>query len=144
MIDFLAAVAVAAAQPDPIASYTLVAPTSVADSGLVARTVLPAGASCPDLVVTRRTSKGLVNKTYAMKARRPAATAKVAFDTVRVCSHNIPTNAVRARIDGKKIQVSVEPDPRDRNSVQIQVRVQPVGEAEALTLELSFSFASGI
>ena len=42
MIDFVAAVALAAAQPDPIASYTLVAPTAVADSGLVARTVMPA------------------------------------------------------------------------------------------------------
>ena len=72
MIDLVTAVALAAAQPDPIASYTLVAATSVADSGLVARTVMPAGAACPDLTVVRRTSKGVVKKTYSMKVRTPA------------------------------------------------------------------------
>ncbi len=103
MIDFLASMAVLAAQPDPIASYTLVAPTSVAQSGLVARTVLQAGDSCPDLNVVRRTSKGVVRKTYAMKVRKPAASAKVAFNTVRVCSHNIPTASVRASIAGRRL-----------------------------------------
>ena len=107
MIDFVAAVALAAAQPDPIASYTLVAATSVADSGLVARTVMPAGAACPDLTVVRRTSKGVVKKTYSMKVRKPAATAKRAFNTVRVCSRNMPTKAVRASIDGRRIPSSM-------------------------------------
>lgn len=107
MIDLMATMAVMAAQPDPIASYTLVAPTSVADSRLVARTVLPAGASCPEVIVMRRTSKGIVKKSYSMKARKPAASARIAFNTVRVCSHNIPTNAVRATIAGRRVPSSM-------------------------------------
>lgn len=113
MIDLVAALALASAQPEPIASYTLVAPTSVADSGLVARTVLPAGASCPDLRVVRRASDGVVKKFYRMKVRKPAATARIAFDTVRVCSHNIPTRAIRATISGRRVP-SAMPDSVQR------------------------------
>ena len=107
MIDLVTAVALAAAQrPTLSPPYTLVAATSVADSGLVARTVMPAGAACGSDRRARRTSQGVVKKTYSMKVRvKPAATAKPAFNTVRVCSRSIPLNEGGPGVDRQS------PDP---------------------------------
>ena len=95
-----AAAAATAPAPQVISAYALAAPTTEAASGLVARAVIPAGASCPDLRVTDADGR---TRNVAMSVRPTPAGTSPAFDAITVCSVPIPTTAVRASIAGARI-----------------------------------------
>jgi hypothetical protein len=85
--------------PQVIAAYALAAPASEAASGLVARAVVPAGASCPDLTVTRTTGSRVV----PMAVRPTPARTSPAFDAITVCSAPLPGGSSTASIAGVTI-----------------------------------------
>ena len=91
--------ALASAAPSPIAAYSLAAPTSVAKSGLVARAVLPAGSSCPSLLVDGRA--------LPMQWRKPAPNTGNAFAGVLVCNRVIPDGASTASVGGLDIPAAM-------------------------------------
>ncbi len=82
-----------------ISAYSVAAPTSVARSGLVARAVVPAGSTCPDLVADGRR--------YRTRARLPAASTSPAFAPILVCSRNVPAGATSASIGGLVIPAAM-------------------------------------
>jgi len=84
-------------------AYSLVAPLQASPSGLVARAVLPAGGSCPQLEVTGADP-------VQMDRRTPGATTKGYFDDVVVCSAPIPTGATAASVAGQDIPAAMPTD----------------------------------
>lgn len=105
---FLGTVSVALAPPGGAATsvlvaYALAAPLSESPSGLVARAVVPAGASCPLLDVRVAAPARVERRSLTMYARKAPATTSPAFDSITVCSARIPLNAVSASIAGLTI-----------------------------------------
>lgn len=90
-----------------IYAYSLVAPLSASPSGLVARAVLPADATCPQLDVTGAES-------VAMQEREAAPTTNAVFDDVVVCSAPIPKGASGVSIGGVQIPAAM---PREVQSI---------------------------
>lgn len=86
-----------------IAAYTLVAPTDVAASKLLARAVVPRGLPCPRLRV--KVSGGTRN--LGMAPRLPGATAAPAFSQLQVCDRAIPQGATAASIAGTAIPAAI-------------------------------------
>jgi len=83
----------------PIAAYSIAAPTSVAASGLVARAVVPAGATCPDLVVDGRALR--------TKARLAGPTTGAAFAPIMACERVMPRGASSASFGGLTIPAAM-------------------------------------
>jgi len=83
----------------PIAAYSIAAPTSVAASGLVARAVVPAGATCPDLVVDGRALR--------TKARLAGPTTGAAFAPIMACERVMPRRASSASFGGLTIPAAM-------------------------------------
>ena len=87
----------------PIAAYTLVVPTSVSHSGVIARAVLPSGQGCPRLEVTVRDRAGERQVSRAMRARTTGTTTLHAFDPLTVCEARVPKGAMSASVAGRNI-----------------------------------------
>ena len=100
----------------PLAVYSLVAPTDVSPSGLIARVVLPAGVGCPSLDVTLPAKKGTKKVAKEMQERKAGATTLNAFGTLLVCEARMPSGAVTASIAGRTIPAAM---PREIDSVAI-------------------------
>jgi len=83
-----------------ISAYSLAAPRSVAASGIVARAIVPAGASCPVILAT--TAHGGATSVRMAVRPRPERTDP-AFSPLTVCSANMPVGAVAATIQGRSI-----------------------------------------
>lgn len=99
-----------------LAAYSLVAPTGIASSGLIARAVLPAGVGCPTLDAVTIRPKGPKRVQVPMRERRPGSTTLNAFDTLLVCEAAVPVRARSASIDGRAIPASM---PREVDSLAI-------------------------
>lgn len=95
----LALATAAGATPSPIAAYSLAAPTSVAQSGLVARAVVPAGSACPSLMADGRA--------LPMQWRRAAPNTGAAFVPVLVCNRVIPRGTRSASVGGLAIPAAM-------------------------------------
>ncbi|MFZ4755704.1 MAG: metallophosphoesterase [Miltoncostaeaceae bacterium] len=93
------AVSASAVSSTPIAAYSIAAPHSVAASGLVARAVVPAGATCPDLMVNGRALRTHI------RLALPSTT--VAFAPILVCERVVPTGGTRASIGGLAIPAAM-------------------------------------
>jgi 3',5'-cyclic AMP phosphodiesterase CpdA len=83
----------------PIAAYSIAAPTAVAESGLVARAVVPAGAPCPNLVVDGRA--------FRTKARLAGPTTGAAFAPIMACERVMPVGATSAVFGGATIPAAM-------------------------------------
>ena len=92
------AVAARGVMPGVIAAYSLAAPRSEAPSGLVARAVVPAGAPCPSLSITRVADGS--TRFVRMAVRPTPARTSPAFDAITVCSAPVPVGATTASISG--------------------------------------------
>lgn len=90
-----------------LAAFSLVAPVSVAPSGLIARAVLPAGVGCPRLDAVVSTPRGSKTLRLAMRERRPGATTLNAFGALLVCEVVVPKSARSASIEGKRIPAAM-------------------------------------
>jgi len=99
MMPGMALTGTASSAPSPIAAYSLAAPTSAGKSGLVARAVVPAGSSCPSLVVDGRR--------FAMSWRKPAPNTGNAFASVMVCNRVVPPGALAASVGGLPIPAAM-------------------------------------
>lgn len=99
-----------------LAAFSLVAPVSVAPSGLIARAVLPAGVGCPRLDAVVSTPRGSKSVRVAMTERRAGATTLNAFGAVLVCEAAVPKAARSASIDGKRIPAAM---PKQVDSVAV-------------------------
>jgi hypothetical protein len=86
-----------------IAAYTLVTPLSQSASGLTARAVLPAGATCPKLQVSRGQGVFVTKRLITMTQRVAPATTAPAFEAVTVCEANIPKNSTKAVVGDRTI-----------------------------------------
>ncbi len=78
-----------------VAAYTLVVPTSITNSHLQARAVIPNGVSCPK--VTKTYANGRKSES-AMTVRTPGATTGPAFASLRACEANLPSGLAYARV----------------------------------------------
>ena len=87
-----------------LAAYTLVVPPSVSPTRLQARAVIPHGVPCPKLDVTD--AKGTVTH-VAMTKRVPAATTVSAFASLRACEANLPKDATKASVQGRKVPAAL-------------------------------------
>lgn len=90
-----------------VAAYSLVVPTSVSASGLIARAVLPGGVGCPGLRATVKTRTGTKQVRVAMTERRPGVTTLDAFSTLLVCEARMPQGAKQASIAGRTIPAAI-------------------------------------
>lgn len=99
-----------------LAAYSLVAPVSVAPSGLIARAVLPAGVGCPGLDAVVSTPRGNKSVRVPMKERRPGTTTLNAFGAILVCEAAMPKAARSAAVDGRKIPAAM---PQQVNSLAV-------------------------
>lgn len=86
-----------------VVAYSLVAPTSVSASGIIARAIVPAGTSCPSVSAT---VKGKATS-LPMKQRTPGASTGSAFSAVVVCDSAIPQGATTASILGTSIPAAM-------------------------------------
>lgn len=85
----------------PITAYSIAVATSVARSGILTRAVLPGGAKCPDLRVTRVTKAGTSEvRTIRMTRRSTGPTTVPAFRAVAVCEARMPVGARTASVAG--------------------------------------------
>jgi len=102
-----------AAAPSPsasaevIAAYSLAAPVAQVPSGLVVRAVLPAGATCPDLVAAVPRGEGVRVRVVPMRERPAPATTAPAFDPITVCSADMPVGATGAAVGGRAVPASM-------------------------------------
>lgn len=85
------------------AAYTLVAPSDVSESQLVARAVVDAGSGCPDIVAT--STAGV--RRIAMSPRLPGPNAAPAFSNLLSCSASLPDGLSSARIGGRVIPAAM-------------------------------------
>jgi len=92
---------------NPIAVFSLVAPTTESASGLIARAVFAAGAGCPELSLEISTARGTQRMGKAMQRRSTGATTLNAFGSLLVCEAAIPRHAMTAKIAGRSIPASV-------------------------------------
>jgi hypothetical protein len=83
----------------PIAAYSIAAPHSVAASGLVARAVVPAGATCPNLVVDGRA--------LTTRVRLPGPSTGAAFAPIMACERVMPMGATSASFGGLDIPAAM-------------------------------------
>ena len=86
-----------------IAAYTLVAPTDVAESGVVARAILNAGAECPEVDATGPAGEQRV----PMTVRAPAPTAAPVFADITVCTAVLPVGLSAATVDDRSIPAAM-------------------------------------
>ena len=86
-----------------VVAYSLVAPTSVSPSGIVARAIVPAGTPCPAVQVKVKSQTSSVS----MSVRSPGASTGTAFSTVTVCSAALPARARAASILGTSIPAAM-------------------------------------
>ncbi len=93
--------------PSTLASYTLLAPPSIANSQLVARAVLKPGASCPVLATVKKVGAQTITKNYPMTERTVGPKARPAFTTVKVCSAAIPAGITSASVGGRTIPATL-------------------------------------
>lgn len=92
-----------AASIEPIAAYTLLAPTNASPSQLVARALMPANAPCPMVEAV-----GAAGSTdIQMTERRPGPLAAPAFSTVLACSASLPKGLTSATISGQTIPATL-------------------------------------
>ncbi|MBM3663889.1 MAG: hypothetical protein FJW94_13625 [Actinobacteria bacterium] len=90
-------------QRELVAAYTLVAPTDVAESGVVARAILNAGAECPTVDAVGPSG----DQQVAMTVRAPAPTAAPVFDDITVCTAVLPVGLSEATVDGRNIPAAM-------------------------------------
>ena len=83
-----------------IAAYTLVAPTDVAASGVVARAVIGADGDCPDVIGVDATGPQRIT----MTKRVPAPTAAPVFADVQICTTPLPVGLSEASVDGDALR----------------------------------------
>lgn len=86
-----------------IAAFSLVAPSSVAQSQLVTRAVITSGGTCPNLKVS--VPGGTKSLPMAMRTR-PRNTAPY-FTDVAVCSRQMPPNATAASVWGRTVPAAL-------------------------------------
>ncbi|MFZ4669879.1 MAG: hypothetical protein ACOYML_11310 [Microthrixaceae bacterium] len=86
-----------------IAAYTLVAPTDVAASGVVARAVIGADGDCPDVIGVDATGPQRIT----MTKRVPAPTAAPVFADVQICTTPLPVGLSEASVDGETIPAAM-------------------------------------
>lgn len=90
--------------PAPIhAAFTIVAPTSVSESGVVARALVPTEQGCPKV-------KTYGNNGYAdlsMTPRLPGPNAAPAFSAILACSASLPLGLESASISGHDIPAAM-------------------------------------
>ncbi len=128
---------------DGVVAYSLVAPTNVSPSGIVARAIVAAGADCPSVDVT----VGSKQSSVAMTIRRPGATTGNAFSAVRVCSASLPKGATSASIQGTAIPAAM---PTDAASIaylsdtgcRIKLSVQDCASSQAWPLSTNAALLS--
>lgn len=90
--------------PQPLyAAYTIVAPTSVAESQVVARALTRAEDECPS--VSGYGANGFVE--IAMTPRLPGPNAAPAFSQIVACSASLPLGLRSASINGKSIPAAM-------------------------------------
>lgn len=99
----MASAATASSARSVLAAYSLVVPSEVAASGLIARAVLPGGLGCPGLEATVASGKGTKKVRVAMSERTAGATTQDAFSTLLVCEVRMPKGATVASIAGRSI-----------------------------------------
>ena len=91
------------APPRLYAAYTIVAPSSVAESQVVARALVSADGECPKVRTTGE--NGFAELT--MSPRLPGPNAAPAFSELLACSTSLPTGLTKASINGKTIPASM-------------------------------------
>lgn len=84
--------------PQVVSAFTLAAPREEAPSGLVARAVVPAGATCPPLRIVRDRDGRVLE--VAMTVRRAPARTAPAFAAITVCSAAVPVGSRAGSIAG--------------------------------------------
>lgn len=89
-----------AADTGVVAAFTLIAPTSVARSNLLARAIVPAATGCPRLRFTTASGR---HRGRPMTLRTPGATTGAAFANIRACEAPLPGRAVTADVGGTTI-----------------------------------------
>lgn len=90
--------------PDGIyAAYTIVAPSSVAESQVVARALVAANGECPKV----RTTGVNGFSDLDMTPRLPGPNAAPAFSQILACSVSLPTGLTKASINGNVIPASM-------------------------------------
>ena len=90
-----------------VAAYSLIVPSQVAASGLIARAVLPGGVGCPLLDATVKSSKGTKKVRVTMTARRAGDTTRDAFHALLVCEARMPKGATVASVAGRSIPAAI-------------------------------------
>ena len=98
------------APPPTYAAFTIVAPTSVSDSQLVARALVRPEDGCPEI----RTYGTNGFKTIAMTPRLPGPNAAPAFSQILACSASLPAGLRSASINGRDIPASM---PNEVNKI---------------------------
>jgi hypothetical protein len=91
------------APPPVLAAFTIVAPTSVAESQVVARALVPVADDCPEIVVSGQDGASRI----PMSPRRPGPNAAPAFSEVLACSASLPVGLISASINGHIIPASM-------------------------------------
>jgi len=95
----VAALATASATAAGDYAFTVVAPRSLSASGVVARVLLDAPATCPRVIA--RTRAGKTVRLRMQRLATPAGT--VGFDGVVVCRRALPAGLTRARALGRRL-----------------------------------------
>lgn len=126
-----------------VVAYSLVAPTSVSKSGIVARAIVPAGTPCPTLDA----QVGGKQTTVTMATRRPGSSTGTAFSAVTVCSASMPQGATSASILGTRIPAAMPTDARtiaylSDTGCRIKLSVQNCLSAQAWPLATNAALIS--
>lgn len=114
VVGLMAVLAVAARdnRNAPLAAFTIMAPRDVSESQLVARALVRAEATCPQVSVSGAGG----DRELDMTPRRPGATAQPAFASLLACSAPLPAGLTSATVAGLTIPAAL-PDEVDEVAI---------------------------